>query len=212
MNPTMNIELKQKTDEFSLTTFNRIMDIINVDTNKEKKVSLAQTIHKTLLNVFDNLNANITELDTINKKLFQNYDSSAEQHNTTVKNFLTFLNSIKYDVVEFGFYGIENLNYVYPLNKLSIHALTNISEDDKRGVKYKYCAEINNISKTNEFYLKNLDNIDILEDIKIFDEQNILYNFNIEICKINVKQENTITSEKTLPIFNLFNCNKRHLF
>jgi len=183
----MNTLLKEKTDEFSDTILKRIMEIIDVNTSRDKKVDLAKIIHANLKNIFDNINLNLE-----NENLL--YGDN---------NFLTFFNGLKNNVVEFGFYGIENLNYYYPLNKLSINALSNISETEKNGVKYKFCSEI--IINNNEFFLTNLENIDILENIIIFDRQNNFNNFKIEICKDNIKKDNFLSLEKTLPIYILFN-------
>ena len=192
----MNSKMKNSTDRLCSGVYELIENIINSNATMDKKIIVAQGICKNLQSVFDIINVNVTLLTD---KLAE----IEEEGNIHSKDFMYFFNSIKYRVVEFGYYGCEELNYMHPLNNQIITALACLKKDEL-GVKSKYWCNFNNLSN---FYLKDLKNYDVLENIKLFDSNNNQYNFSIEICKDNVKndQENIITNDKTIPIFSLYN-------
>lgn len=195
----LNLILKERTDKMCSVTFDKIIEVIESDAHYDIKITFARQITNNLKKIFDNMNAGITLLEKENKKLL--IENNYTVIYTNSKNFTEYFNSIKDKVVEFGFYGIENLSYSYKLNNLSLQSLNHINNSENCGVKYKYCFEISE----DEFFLKDLENIDILENINLFDAEKKNYDFEIEICKENTKNENIITKDKIIPINILYN-------
>lgn len=194
----LNPALKESTDKMCSITFDKILEIIESNANYNLKITFAKQLTNNLKKIFDNMNNSITVLEKENLKLL-------EENNYTIvfthsKNFTEYFNSIKDKVIEFGFFGIENLSYSFNLNKLSLQSLSHI-DNQHCGVKYKYCFEISK----DEFFLKDLENIDILENIQLFDDEKTNYDFEIEICKENTKNENIITRDRIIPINILYN-------
>lgn len=116
-------------------------------------------------------------------------------------NFLTLFYSLKDKVQEFGYFGCDELNLHFPLSNLNSFVLCCATRDNKDiiGIKNKYSTILQN---TDEIKLKKLENYDVLEDIKLFDEYNNELYFDIIIyddingtCKIN--KEKTIFTTST---------------
>lgn len=119
-----------------------------------------------------------------------------------LKNKVLLFNSLKYKVQEFGYFGCEGLDLQFPLSNLNSYALYYITRNNKNilGVKSKYNIVLQN---KDENKLKNLANYDILEDIKLYDENDKEINFDIIICN-NIDGTCQISEEKTILIFSGF--------
>lgn len=114
-----------------------------------------------------------------------------------LKNFIPIFNSIKDKVQEFGYFGCDELYLQFPLSNLNPVVLCCATKDNKEilGVKSKYNVFLQ--ENNGEIKLRNLENYDVLEDIKVFDEDDNEVYFDIIICD-NINGTCEISKEKTI--------------
>lgn len=96
------------------------------------------------------------------------------------KDFLSYFQSLKTNVKEFGYYGIDDLDLFFPLHKCNSTALLCYRQQNPSiiGVKSKY----NYILDVPDMKLMNVNDYDVLENIQVTDDLGTEYDFDIIRC------------------------------